>query len=233
MKNQAITTEKLKKFAIENSFNHKMSNSRGLDSFDNYIGEGSDWVVVAVGRNRDSEILDESNFEAALDMLGGESETVQVNRYGHWGCGWFELILVDPKNKAALKTAYQIKQLMAEYPVLDESDYFEREYEYQENYAEETKSELSRAICNHLGFDDLAETEEMIDLAAQLQIECQRYYGNDSAIYIYENREPELRDWERLETCLKQVRNSVLERENPAYQLLCACFGMNDDEVIT
>lgn len=230
MKQQSIPQAELKKFAIENSFNHKMSNSRGLDSFSNYIGDGSDWVVVAVGRNRDSEILDESNFHVALEMLGGESETVQVNRYGHWGCGWFELILVDPKDKKALITAYDIKRALEYNPVLDDSDYCERENEYRESFAEDHELDLSRSICKHLGLDELAETDEMLEVAFQLNMECQRYYGDDSCINVYESRTPDTEDWDRVVNCLKQMEYGGLD-ENPAYQLLCACFDINLDGV--
>lgn len=57
----------------------------------------SNWFVAPCGRNRDSKIFQESNFHACLELLGGEQEgLVEVHRFGHWGCGWFEIILVHP-----------------------------------------------------------------------------------------------------------------------------------------
>lgn len=55
------------------------------------------WYVLPVTRTRDSGTFDQSNFETALRILGGESETCEVHRFGHWGPGWFEIILVHPE----------------------------------------------------------------------------------------------------------------------------------------
>lgn len=83
------------------------------------------WLVV-IGRNRDSGVLAESNFASALTSLGGESETCEIHRFGHWGCGWFELILLHPDRETE---ADSIESALADYPVLDDSDYSERECE--------------------------------------------------------------------------------------------------------
>jgi hypothetical protein len=86
-----------------------------------------DWLVVPVSHNRDSECFAESNFAVALEMLGGESETVEVHRFSHWGPGWFELILVKPDTLAEA-IAYEIEGKLADYPLLDEDDCSEREH---------------------------------------------------------------------------------------------------------
>ncbi|MDO8643923.1 MAG: hypothetical protein Q7S00_03010, partial [bacterium] len=81
------------------------------------------WYGV-VFRNRDSELLDESNFESALKELGGESENVQIFRFGHWACGWWEVLGVrDDK----IPGAEDIEKRLAQYPVLDEDEYSRRE----------------------------------------------------------------------------------------------------------
>mgnify|MGYP001442215662 CR=1 FL=1 len=84
------------------------------------------WFVAPVGRNRDSGPLDESNFAVALKILGGESSTVEVHRFNHWGPGWFELILVAP-DSIEFREAERIEGSLADYPVLDEMDFSERE----------------------------------------------------------------------------------------------------------
>lgn len=106
----------------------------GFDSRSNFIAfdrEGLDeiegWYIV-LGRNRDSDILSESNFDAALKSLGGEGEDVQVHRFGHWACGWYELILVRPDSKA-FEIAEEIESALADYPVLDDDDFSMREME--------------------------------------------------------------------------------------------------------
>lgn len=84
------------------------------------------WLVVPCGQNRDSGILDQSNFKAALDMLGGESDTVEVHRFGHWACGWFEIIIAAPELAGQVE---QIEARLEEYPVLDGDAHSEMETE--------------------------------------------------------------------------------------------------------
>jgi len=93
-----------------------------------FLPEQGDWLVLPAGRNRDSDLLSESNWAAALEQLGGEGEDVEVHRFGHWACGWLEIILVRPGTDAA-DTAERIAARLADYPVLDEEDYSRREYE--------------------------------------------------------------------------------------------------------
>lgn len=76
-----------------------------------------DWIVLPTIRTRDSGPLDRSNFDAALERLGGESDTVEVHRFGHWACGWLEIVLVDPERR---DDAQAIQDRLADYPVLDE-----------------------------------------------------------------------------------------------------------------
>lgn len=106
-----------------------VKNPSAFDSFDNYIGETNfqDFECLLT-RNRDSNVLAESNFETALEMLGGESENVQINRFGHWACGWWESLSVKP-NTPQYAIARDIEKSLAGYPVLDEEDWSNREQE--------------------------------------------------------------------------------------------------------
>lgn len=86
------------------------------------------WYVAPVGRNRDSGALAESNFSCLLSSLGGESEHVEVHRFGHWANGWFELVLVSPNApEATLTTLAECSAALESYPVLNEEDYSDRE----------------------------------------------------------------------------------------------------------
>ena len=93
-----------------------------------FLSERQDWLVVPCGRNRDSGPLEESNFHVALEHLGGESDDVEVHRFGHWGVGWFEILLVRPDSHTA-RLAEEIESALAEYGVLDETDFSQRETE--------------------------------------------------------------------------------------------------------
>lgn len=218
-------------YAKENSWTTKMANPKGLDSFSNYSGSSlGDLVVVAgIGRNRDSEIMDESNFDKALELLGGESKTIQVHCFGHWACGWFELITVDPKDKKALAIAAKITQDLKEYPVLDDDDYFEREYEYQESYAESAKESVAKVLVKLFDLpEELESDSDILKLAVAINIECQRYYGNDSCVMgneFHVDRFDE-RDFDKYVTCLKQMQYSHIA-DTECYKFICACFCMD------
>jgi hypothetical protein len=100
----------------------------GFDSLENYCGpdlSGSD-LLVLLTRTRDSDVLTESNWDKALEALGGESDTVIIHRFGHWAVGWIEYLCVR-SGSAAAEIAEDIDNALADYPVLDESDFCERE----------------------------------------------------------------------------------------------------------
>lgn len=105
------------------------------------------WLVCPVSRNRDSKPIEESNFEAFLNGLGGESDTVEVHRFGHWGPGWFEIIIIDPKAEDIVSRAEEMEGALENYPVLDEDDLSKREYEaYREAWDSWGRNDFLRAM---------------------------------------------------------------------------------------
>src|SRR5262245_18208188 len=97
-----------------------------------FLDDRQDWLVVPVGQTRDSGPFDLSNFAAALELLGGEGDDCEVHRFGHWGPGWFEIIIVRP-NSAAHHAALNIEHRLEDYPLLDEEDFSRREWEDYES----------------------------------------------------------------------------------------------------
>lgn len=91
-----------------------------------YIDEDrEDWLVTRFIQTRDSGCYEQSNFATALKMLGGEQDgLVEVHRFGHWGPGWFEIILVHSSMENKVR---EIEEKFDNYPVLDEEDLTERE----------------------------------------------------------------------------------------------------------
>ena len=57
---------------------------------------------------------------------------MQIHRFGHWGPGWFEIIIVNPENKKVMEAAMDIETWLAGYPILDEQDYSRREWDMME-----------------------------------------------------------------------------------------------------
>lgn len=139
--------------------NHRESLSQGsMDNFANYGGEViPDNYLILLGRNRDSDCLEESNFESALKSLGGESESVRIDRIGHWACGWIEYLSIDSNNHEILAIAEDIESSIADYPVLDETDFCEREQEaandvWQSCYSEQERIEYIRDYRDQFEF---------------------------------------------------------------------------------
>lgn len=92
------------------------------------LDDRQDWLVIeAVGQTRDSDVRARVNFECALKMLGGESDDVEVHRFGHWGPGWFEIVLVRPKSSSE-NIAREIEAALADYPSLDDMALSEAEH---------------------------------------------------------------------------------------------------------
>ncbi len=80
-----------------------------------------DWLVHPCGTNRDADALTRANFKAAILELENKDDgpDYEVHRFGHWACGWFEIILVRPDTNAA-KLAEECEASLESYPVLSD-----------------------------------------------------------------------------------------------------------------
>ena len=106
-----------------------IENPSGWDSLANYAGDIPDpaWLCLMT-RSRDSDVLTESNWECALKALGGEGVDVEIFRFGHWACGWWEALAVK-EGSDKQEPAQEIYDSLEDYPVLDEDDFNLREQE--------------------------------------------------------------------------------------------------------
>jgi len=123
-------------------------------------GDGAEWFVAPVSRPRDCGVLDQSNFTEFLKALGGESETIEVHRFGHWGSGWYEIILIDPADENAVTAAEEMEGALENYPILNEEAYSDAEYmavcEYWEGMSLRDRIDL----CTREGFTCFAARAE-------------------------------------------------------------------------
>lgn len=95
-----------------------------------YFGaEWPEYYSSGVGRSRDSDCMEESNFHAMLAELGGESDTVKVVRESHWAVGWVEWIAIHESDEQSLRAADAMQERLEDYPILDEDDLSSREWE--------------------------------------------------------------------------------------------------------
>lgn len=101
------------------------------------IPDADQWCVVYT-HNRDSDLLTQSNAAAIDKMLAPfrESEDDDPDcvseHHAHWACGWIDgysiRVYRDGQVTPAFRAYWEICEALAGYPVLDESDYSEREY---------------------------------------------------------------------------------------------------------
>lgn len=123
---------------------------------DNFAAWNDSWVYsdkcfVFLGRHRDSDVLTESNFECGLKAIGGESETVKIVRESHWAVGWVEWIAIHESDTVALEIADEIMCALSDYPVVDESDLSEREWEAAQEYWSDLDLSERVDLCRDAG----------------------------------------------------------------------------------
>jgi len=168
----------------------------GFDCKGLALEERQDWLVLPVLRTRDTACaLTLANFNSALEILGGESDTVEVHCFNHWGPGWFEIILAAPEHAAKVE---EIERRLENYPVLDEEEMSRLECEAEDeawlNYG---AKDFLRAIEKD-GFPLLAEAmEDMTDeKVRELFLEwggmCE--HTDEGACFSYRSIYPEISD---------------------------------------
>jgi hypothetical protein len=87
------------------------------------------YYIAGFGRNRDSDVLENCNFDVAWEALSAVSERVEIVHEGHWAVGWIEWVAIPMDDSEAIKVACELNAAMADYPVLDEGRFSEAEWE--------------------------------------------------------------------------------------------------------
>jgi len=97
-----------------------------------------DWIMpvdsvrreCAYTLTRDSNLLEQSNWDHVVKKLGEENdETYLILRFGHWACGWVQHIAINPERKDLCTLAQNLIDSTADYPVLNDEDYSQRVYD--------------------------------------------------------------------------------------------------------
>lgn len=93
------------------------------------LDDQQDWLVCPCSTNRDADLLTRANWESQIEVLRKfDSDDWEIHRFGHWGPGWFEIVIVKPDTDAA-KEMQNIENGLADYPLIDDCKYSELEYE--------------------------------------------------------------------------------------------------------
>lgn len=101
------------------------------------VEDADQWAVIYT-HNRDSRLLDQSNSKVISKALesftNGDNPDVVMESHSHWAVGHvdgFSVRVFDQNGEItqAFRTYHELAEKMDIYPILDESDYSEREYE--------------------------------------------------------------------------------------------------------
>ena len=104
---------------------------------DSYFG--ADWTghYPIISAHRDSDCLERSNYRVALAILRAiETEEcpaydypLQIAHERHFAVGWVDTILIDKDCLSLVKAADELLARLETYPVLDEEDWSNLEFE--------------------------------------------------------------------------------------------------------
>lgn len=97
------------------------------------------WVPIGIGMHYGSDLTAVSNFETAVRLLEEVTPFWVKYRYDSWVGPQLKTIMVRVDDAAALKVALEIRQALADYPVLDDADLSEREHEAMMSYWDESE----------------------------------------------------------------------------------------------
>jgi len=170
-------------------------NPTAWDNKSNYLGDRArfHWFVAPVILTRDADLLEQSNFETVKKELEGE-KGVEIHSFGHWACGYYDIILIHPWRKDIVARCEEIEEQLYSYPVLDEDHLMELEAEEEircwelygrENFIDELQEHIDLVLEDY--------STNQIDslwyfLASRLPWDCERgdspHWNLDGAINL-------------------------------------------------
>ena len=126
---------------LEDAAEKAAGNWQRFDSFvwfrDRDLEDADKWAIIYT-HNRESSLLDQSNAavisKAMVPFTEGDDPDVVFVSHSHWAVGHvdgFSLRVFDGNGEIteAFEKYHELSESLEEYPILDESDYSERELE--------------------------------------------------------------------------------------------------------
>ncbi len=126
---------------IEEAAKKAAGNWKRFDSFvwfrDRELDDADQWSVIYT-HNRDSRLLDQSNAHVITKVMEQFAESdepdVVFESHHHWAVGHidgFSVKVFDQNGEItpAFRAYHELAERLDDYPILDESDYSNREYE--------------------------------------------------------------------------------------------------------
>jgi hypothetical protein len=140
-----------------------------------YHGDREEWLI-ALGRSRDSGLIDLSNWAVAQDRLEGLDDWA-IERSGHWAVGWVESLIVLGGSDAH-REAIVILDDLEGYPLLDEEHHSGLE-------RDRTAETIQGALRSWDFIDGLdAAHEELMGIALDSGRYGEDYYPEDRDVFF-------------------------------------------------
>lgn len=115
----------------------RTANFTGLN-LDNYAQEckWSGVGVFPITKNRDSDAMERSNFDTAIDEISAKygENSVRTLNFGHWACGWVLIAVYDTGIEGISEGIADINKRLKEYALLDDGLW--SQYQWDDNHPE-------------------------------------------------------------------------------------------------
>lgn len=153
---------------------------------DNYMGPDFSDYFLLYSTCRDSEVMERANYEAIKSEFKAKDfklkKGVTVEGASHWAVGWVEYILIHKDNKRLVELGHKIREALDEYPVYDDTLYYEMENEerleaFKDFGEQETLKTLVKVGLRPYQIKFLQEKE----LIQSIFLDACEYYGENYA----------------------------------------------------
>jgi hypothetical protein len=188
---------------VETAAKELAGNWQKFESFGWYSDARPDnaeqWAIVNLS-HRDSGCLDQSNEATILKELAPfmgwhkDGATVETQRHGHWAVGHVNALVIRCVGDSgapteAFKVLHGLAMALADYPILDESDFSEREYEEEneawDNFgASDFRSELVKLAPHHYSLFDRVPGDHLWEVWAAICTNGETCIHEDSGCYF-------------------------------------------------
>jgi hypothetical protein len=134
-------TSRIGELDLEEAAQQAAGNWRDFNCFVWYrddVPDAENWGIIYT-HNRDSGLLDQSNalvigkaLEPFTEADNDDTDVISES-HNHWACGWIDgfsiRVFRDGQITDAFRKYHELAERIAEYPILDEEDYSNRECE--------------------------------------------------------------------------------------------------------
>ena len=146
------------------------------------------WYATPFVATRDGDALEASNFRVIMaDLQKRDPDGVQDLHFGHWAFGWYDRIYVRKDHPVAIALVRDWTKALTDYPIADESDYSELEYEMNHPADGECYSDDPDCCPKPEHSDYPHEPGRLYDCpACEAECHCSHLPGNTQCIFCAE-----------------------------------------------